>query len=114
MNKDCYNDLYNVRNDDVNQSTFTPTLSAASKCMNTMNQSNTVMEIYRAIAEIKSGKAVGYDKMPIEVSLNAISLCFMFKLFNKYFNGGNVPSSWLKGIITRVAKGWGDPRDPLS
>ena len=49
MNKwiDCYNALYNVRNDDVNQSTFTPTLSAASKCMNTMNQTITVMEIYR-------------------------------------------------------------------
>ena len=42
--KDCYNDLYNVRNDNVNQSTFTPTLSAASKCINTMNPSITVME----------------------------------------------------------------------
>ena len=57
--KDCYSNLYNVRNDDVNQSPFTPTLSAASKCMNTMNQSIIVMEIYRAMATIKSGKAVG-------------------------------------------------------
>ena len=102
--KDCYNDLYNVRNDDVNQSTFTPTLSAASKCINTMNQSITVMGIYRAMAKIKSGKAVGYYNMPIEVLRNAISVRFMFKLFNKCFNGGNVPSSWLKGIITQVPK----------
>ena len=59
------------------------------------------MEIYRAMAKIKSGKAVGYDNMPIEVLRNAISVRFMFKLFNKCFNGGNVPSSWLKkGIIT--------------
>ena len=112
--KDCYNDLYNVRNDDVNQSTFTPTLSAASKCINTMNQSITVMEIYRAMAKIKSGKAFGYDIMPIEVLRNAISVRFMFKLFNKCFNGGNVLSSWLKGIITPVPKGGGDPGDPLS
>ena len=111
--KDCYNDIYNVRNDDVNQSTFTPTLSAASKCINTMNQSITVMEIYRAMAKIKSGKAVGYDNMPI-VLRNAIYVRFMFKLFNKCFNGGNVPSSWLKGIITPAHKGGGDPRDPLS
>ena len=100
--KDCYNHLYNVRNDDVNQSTFTPTLSAASKRMNTMNQSITVMIIYRAMAKIKSGKAVGYDNMPIEVLRNAISVRFMFKLFNKCFKGGNVPSTWLKGIITPV------------
>ena len=58
------------------------------------------MEIYRAMAKIKSGKAVGYDNMPIEVLRNAISVRFMFKLFNKCFNSGNVPSSWLKGIIT--------------
>ena len=38
----------------------------------------------------------------------------MFKLLNKCFNGGNVPSSWLKEIITPVPKGGGDPRDPLS
>ena len=35
--KDCYNNINNVCNDDVNQSTFTPTLSAANKCMNSMN-----------------------------------------------------------------------------
>ena len=80
-----------MRNDDVNQSTFTPTLSAASKCMNTMNQSITAMEIYRAMAKIKSCKAVGYDNIPIEVLRND-----MFNLFNKCSNGGNVPSSWLK------------------
>ena len=101
-------------NDDVNQSIFTPTLSAANKCLNDMNQSISVMGIYRLMAKIESGKAVGYDNMPIEVLQNVISVRFMFKLFSKCFNRGNVPSAWLRGIITPVPKGGGDPRDPLS
>jgi hypothetical protein len=72
-------------------------------------------EVYDVLVQARSGKATGYDGIPIEALKNINCLLFMHKMFNVCFKAGKVPSGWAKGIINPIPKSsTEDPRDPLS
>ena len=70
-------------------------------------------EVVEALKKVKSGKAVGIDKLPVEALKNATCAMFMTHLFNACFKSNCVPEIWGKGIISPIVKdSTKDLRDP--
>lgn len=70
-------------------------------------------EIFSVIKSAKSGKAAGYDEIPMEVLRNNSVVNYLVLLFNICFTKGIIPDMWRKGIINPVSKSsTKDPRDP--
>lgn len=75
----------------------------------------TVEEIRYALVKAGKGKALGNDRVPMEVLNNNTCVLYLSKLFNTCFDTGVVPSAWLYGIITPIPKNIkDDPREPLN
>ena len=74
-----------------------------------------VLEVRKALARAKNGKAVGYDSIPTEVIRNDEAIFFLHKLFNVCFYSGCIPDVWNRGIINPIPKSsTADQRDPLN
>jgi hypothetical protein len=81
---------------------------------NILNSDITVYEVHNVLLNAKKGKAVGSDKIPVEVLCNDLALEFLVCLFQKCFTTGLIPSEWSNGLISPIPKSsTSDPRDPL-
>ena len=64
-------------------------------------------EVKNMLKTLKSGKAVGWDKIPNEALVNAppVIIDLILLLFNMIKKSRKVPRGWKKGVITLVFKG---------
>ena len=81
---------------------------------NNLNEPITEEEITKAIKSLKNGKAAGLDKITNEYikSSSEALMTLYHRLFNKIFDTGFVPESWLIGCILPIFKNKGDTTDP--
>ena len=71
-------------------------------------------EIEKLVNKAKNNKAVGIDEIPYEILKNHDVIMALLKLFQSYFKYGQIPSIWLKAIITLIPKSlMKDPHSPL-
>ncbi|CAC5420553.1 unnamed protein product [Mytilus coruscus] len=63
-----------------------------------------VEEVLNALLSSKSGKAPGYDEIPVELYKNQTTLMALTRMFNVCYNSGKVPFMWSKGVITPIPK----------
>jgi len=114
--KSEFSSLYNNSNStgvsELSNSTCTP---ASAPMDPAINDNISILEVNRAVAHLKKGKAYGTDELPAEVLKNDASIAFVHVLLNVCFSSGLVPSEWGKGIINPIPKSsTADLRDPLS
>jgi hypothetical protein len=77
------------------------------------NRNFTTEEVQNAISMLKCGKAAGIDGIVNEYIKYSgdILIDVYVKLFNTVLNTGEIPKSWIEGIIVPIYKNKGDPRD---
>ena len=74
-----------------------------------------ILDVQRAVCNIKNNRAAGVDEIPGEVLKNGSVISFLHKLCNLCFDTGKVPDIWCKSVISPIPKcTTSDPRDPLS
>ena len=61
-------------------------------------------EIEKLVNKAKNNKAVGIDEIPYEILKNHDVIMALLKLFQSYFKYGQIPSIWLKAIITPIPR----------
>ena len=61
-------------------------------------------EIGQLVNKVTNNKAVGIDEIPNEVLKNHDVIMALHKLFQSYFKYGQIPSIWLKAIITPIPR----------
>ena len=66
----------------------------------------TMEEVYYTMKNLKSGKAPGFDGVPLEVyqSLPRQSWYYIIEIWNNIFSSGDIPKDWCKGVIIPVFK----------
>lgn len=73
------------------------------------------LEVKKAIANAKQGKAVGCDNIPVEILNNDTACKYLHQLFYKCYETGIIPSLWMRGIIHPIPKDSTlDARDPMN
>ena len=67
-------------------------------------------EIKKALRRMKKGKAVGPDKLPVEVwnCMEEIGISFLTKLFNRLLMGERIPEGWRRSVLIPIYKNKGD------
>ena len=67
-------------------------------------------EIKNALRRIKKGKAVGPDKLPVQVwkCMGEMGINFLNKPFNKLLVGERIPEEWKRGVLIPIYKNKGD------
>ena len=82
----------------------------------TLNMPITCDEIKKCITKLKNSKSPGCDNKINEYlkSTKEIFLPVYESLFNKIFDSGILPTSWLEGSITPIYKNKGDSSDPAN
>ena len=82
----------------------------------TLNMPITCDEIKKCINKLKNSKSPGCDNILNEYlkSTKEIFLPVYESLFNKIFDSGILPTSWLEGSITPIYKNKGDSSDPAN
>ena len=69
-----------------------------------LNQKIEYGEIEKVVKGLKPGKSCGYDNIPNEILRQENVMLLLFHLFNKCFDFGKVPTTWLKSIIVPIPK----------
>ncbi len=67
-----------------------------------LDQEISILEICKALAKAKHGKAVGCDGISVEVRRNDEAMHFLHTLFDVCFYSGCIPDVWYKGIINPI------------
>ena len=74
-----------------------------------------ILEIRKAILDVKNSRAVGFDELPPKVFKNENMVFYLHKFFNFCFQTGTIPKIWGKSIINPIPKSSTvNTRDPLS
>lgn len=80
-----------------------------------LNRTIEMSELIKVLSKVKSGKAMGIDKIPNEVLKVDGLRALLLELFNLFFVKHIIPSLWLKSIIKPIPKSSNyDPRIPLN
>ena len=71
-------------------------------------------EVEKAVKKMKTGKAVGVDKLSVEMvkANRLVGIKWLTRLFNVCFTTGEIPTEWQRGVIVPIWKGKGDIHDP--
>ena len=71
------------------------------------------MEVDKALRRTKSGKAVGPDRIPIEVwkLLGMRGVSWLTRLFNRMLKGESMPEEWRTSYVVPLYKGKGDVQE---
>ena len=79
---------------------------ASEETNHSLNQEISVDEVQKAVANLKSGKACGLDRIHAEILKTGGKdvILFMTKLFNTIFDKGIYLSDWAKAIIVPIHK----------
>ena len=74
----------------------------------------TEQEVEKSVKKMKTGKAVGVDKLSVEMMRANIlvGIKWLTRLFNVCFTTGDISTEWQRGVIVPVWKGKGDIHDP--
>ena len=74
-----------------------------------------MLDVKKAIFDVKNNRAVGYDELPAAVLKNDTVVYCLFKIFNYCFGKGKIPQSWGKSIINPIPKSsTSNIHDPMS
>ena len=67
-------------------------------------------EVKNALRRMKKGKAVGPDKLPIEVwkCMEKMGIKLLTRLFNKLLMGERMPEEWGRSVLIPIYKNKGD------
>ena len=81
-------------------------LSGCLSLSHLLSLSLSVDEVQKAVTNLKSGKACGFDHIHAEMLKTGGKdvILFMTKLFNTIFDKGIYPSDWAKAIIVPIHK----------
>ena len=80
-----------------------------------LNSAITIQEVRLALLRANQGKALGDDRIPVEVLHSNACVSYLVRLFNSCFQSAAVPDAWSRGIITPILKNAKeDPRDLLN
>ncbi|MCG8048458.1 MAG: reverse transcriptase family protein, partial [Candidatus Thiodiazotropha endolucinida] len=69
-----------------------------------LNVDLTIGEVSKAVHQLKTNKACGYDDIPAEVLKSDKLLNVLFALYSKCFTTGITPDIWKYGLITPIPK----------
>ena len=63
-------------------------------------------EVKNALRRMKKGKAVGPDKLPVEVwkCMGEMGIKFLIRLFNKLLVGECMPEEWRRSVLIPIYK----------
>ena len=67
-------------------------------------------EVKNALRRMKKGKAVGPDKLPVEVwkCMGKMGIKFLTRLFNRLLMGKRMPEEWRRNVLISIYKNKGD------
>ena len=67
-------------------------------------------EVKNALRRMKKGKAVGPDKLPIEVwkCMGEMGIKFLNRMFNRLLVGKRMPKEWRRSVLIPICKNKGD------
>ena len=69
-----------------------------------LNDPISIDEVYMILNHAKTGKAVGFDGIPVEVLKNVNCAKWLHTLFSLCFNNCFIPDLWKRGIICPILK----------
>ena len=59
-------------------------------------------EVRKVLKRMKSGKSVGPDDIPVEVSLGEVAVDFLNRLFNRILCTDEMPDEWRKSVLVPI------------
>ena len=81
-------------------------LEAVNKEVNCVSRG----EVKNTLRRMKKGKAVGADKLPVEVwkCMGKMRIKFLTRLFNRLLMGKRMPEEWRRSVLIPIYKNKGD------
>ena len=101
--KDYFEKLMNKENDRDPRTEEAEMLNEEVNCVSRE-------EVKNVLREMKKGKAVGPDELPVEVwkCMGEMGIKFLTRLFNRLLVGEQMPEEWRRSVLIPIYKNRGD------